>query len=108
MAHQDSYLYISGFFWPSFLGAIQPAPSTTLAVSIGQIFEKIFGYEGIKRTFLRSLTSKEPVHILLVGPPGQADWTFVTSWKLVNHGQDSLDYGEIPTVKQILSSIQVE
>src|SRR5215469_12313236 len=36
------------------------------------MFDKIVGYDGIKRTFVRSLTSKEPVHILLVGPPGQA------------------------------------
>jgi predicted ATPase with chaperone activity len=42
-----------------------------------QIFEKIFGYEGIKRTFVRSLASKEPVHLLLVGPPGQAKTMFL-------------------------------
>jgi hypothetical protein len=36
------------------------------------MFDKIVGYDGIKRTFVRSLTSKQPVHILLVGPPGQA------------------------------------
>jgi hypothetical protein len=28
------------------------------------IFCRIIGYEGLKRTFLRSLSSKEPVHIL--------------------------------------------
>jgi len=42
-----------------------------------QIFEKIAGYEGIKRTFVRSLNAKEPVHILLVGPPGQAKTLFL-------------------------------
>jgi holliday junction DNA helicase RuvB len=42
-----------------------------------QIFEKIFGYEGIKRTFLRALNSDEPVHLLLVGPPGQAKTMFL-------------------------------
>jgi len=42
-----------------------------------QIFEKIFGYEGIKRTFVRSLASKEPVPLLLVGPPGQAKTMFL-------------------------------
>ncbi len=42
-----------------------------------QIFNNIVGYEGIKRTFLRSLNSKEPVHILLVGPPGQAKTLFL-------------------------------
>ena len=44
-----------------------------------QIFDKIVGYEGIKRTFLRSLNSKEPVSILLVGPPGQAKTLFLKS-----------------------------
>jgi len=42
-----------------------------------QIFDGIVGYEGIKRTFVRSLNSKEPVHILLVGPPGQAKTLFL-------------------------------
>ncbi|MGC2572661.1 MAG: hypothetical protein WA364_14205, partial [Candidatus Nitrosopolaris sp.] len=42
-----------------------------------QVFDSIFGYDGIKRTFVRSLTSKEPVHILLVGPPGQAKTLFL-------------------------------
>jgi holliday junction DNA helicase RuvB len=41
------------------------------------MFHDIVGYEGIKRTFLRSLGSKEPVHILLVGPPGQAKTLFL-------------------------------
>jgi Holliday junction resolvasome RuvABC ATP-dependent DNA helicase subunit len=44
-----------------------------------QVFENIVGYEGIKRTFLRSLNSKDPVHILLVGPPGQAKTLFLKS-----------------------------
>jgi SpoVK/Ycf46/Vps4 family AAA+-type ATPase len=42
-----------------------------------QIFDKIIGYEGIKRTFFRSLNCKEPIHILLVGPPGQAKTLFL-------------------------------
>ena len=42
-----------------------------------QMFKKIFGYEGIKRTFVRSLASKEPVHLLLVGPPGRAKTIFL-------------------------------
>jgi len=41
------------------------------------IFDNIVGYEGIKRTFVRSLNSKEPVHILLVGRPGQAKTLFL-------------------------------
>src|SRR5215510_4104251 len=42
-----------------------------------QIFDGIVGYEGIKRTFLRSLKSEEPVHVLLVGPPGHAKTLFL-------------------------------
>jgi holliday junction DNA helicase RuvB len=41
------------------------------------MFDSIVGYDGIKRTFVRSLTSKQPVHILLVGPPGQAKTLFL-------------------------------
>jgi MoxR-like ATPase len=41
------------------------------------IFDNILGYDGIKRTFVRSLNSKEPVHILLVGPPGHAKTLFL-------------------------------
>src|SRR5215471_13896534 len=41
------------------------------------VFDKIVGYDGIKRTFVRSLSSKEPVHILLIGPPGQAKTLFL-------------------------------
>ena len=44
-----------------------------------QTFGHIVGYDGIKRTFLRSLNSEEPVHILLVGPPGQAKTLFLKS-----------------------------
>jgi len=43
------------------------------------MFDNIVGYEGIKRTFLRSLNSSVPVHILLVGPPGQAKTMFLKS-----------------------------
>jgi MoxR-like ATPase len=43
------------------------------------LFDMIIGYQGIKRTFLRSLNSAEPVHILLVGPPGQAKTLFLKS-----------------------------
>src|SRR5215469_5809096 len=41
------------------------------------MLDDIIGYEGIKRTFVRSLTSEEPIHILLVGPPGQAKTLFL-------------------------------
>ncbi len=42
-----------------------------------RIFDNIVGYDGIKRTFVRSLTSKHPVHILLVAPAGQAKTLFL-------------------------------
>jgi Holliday junction DNA helicase RuvB len=42
-----------------------------------RIFDKVVGYGGIKRTFIRSLNSVEPIHILLVGPPGQAKTLFL-------------------------------
>jgi MoxR-like ATPase len=48
-----------------------------LEIQKTQIFDHIVGYDGIKRTFLRSLNSEEPVHILLVGPPGQAKTLFL-------------------------------
>jgi Holliday junction resolvasome RuvABC ATP-dependent DNA helicase subunit len=41
------------------------------------MFDKIVGYDGIKRTFVRPLASKEPVHILLIGPPRQAKTLFL-------------------------------
>jgi len=37
-----------------------------------RMFDKIVGYQGIKRTF-----PEEPVHILLVGPPGHAKTMFL-------------------------------
>src|SRR5215469_14922679 len=40
-----------------------------LEIQRTQIFDRIIGYDGIKRTFFRSLNSEEPVHILLVGSP---------------------------------------
>ena len=44
-----------------------------------QIFDTILWYEGVKHTFVRSLNSKQPGHILLVGPPGQAKTQFLKS-----------------------------
>src|SRR5215469_14372319 len=46
-------------------------------VGNAMIFDNILGYKGIKRTFVRSLNSKEPVHSLLVGLPGQAKTLFL-------------------------------
>ena len=49
-----------------------------LEIQRTQIFDRIIGYDGIKRTFFRSLNSEEPVHILLVGsPPGHAKTMFL-------------------------------
>ena len=53
-----------------------PEISFRRTVGKARMFDKIVGYEGIKRTFLRSLNS-EPVHILLVGSPGQAKTLFL-------------------------------
>jgi len=55
----------------------KPAPPFRQQTGKTQIFDEILGYEGIKRTFLRSLNSLVPVHILLVGPPGQAKTLFL-------------------------------
>ena len=52
--------------------SMNPLPSFRQQTGNVQVFDKIVGYDGIKRTFVRSLASKEPVPILLVGPPGQA------------------------------------
>jgi MoxR-like ATPase len=40
-------------------------------------FDEIISYERVKRTFLRSLNSEVPVHILLVGPAGHAKTLFL-------------------------------
>jgi Holliday junction resolvasome RuvABC ATP-dependent DNA helicase subunit len=43
------------------------------------LFEDIFGYDQIKRLFGMTLNSKEPVHILLSGPPASAKTMFLQS-----------------------------
>jgi MoxR-like ATPase len=65
----------------SYLLARRPAVGfgTTKPTRMTQIFHKIIGYEEIKRTFLRSLNSADPVHILLVDPAGQAKTLFLKS-----------------------------
>jgi MoxR-like ATPase len=57
----------------------QAATARIGTIRIGRIFDEVVGYEGIKRTFLRALNSDEPVHVLLVGPPGQAKTLFLKS-----------------------------
>jgi Holliday junction resolvasome RuvABC ATP-dependent DNA helicase subunit len=59
------------------LSEVLPTRFRTAVNSKVEIFDSIIGYDGIKRTFIRSLNSKEPVHILLVGPPGQAKTLFL-------------------------------
>lgn len=43
----------------------------------GSMFDKIIGYDRIKRTFIRALNSDETAHVLLVGPPGHAKSLFL-------------------------------
>jgi MoxR-like ATPase len=57
----------------------QAAAARIGVIRSGRIFDGVVGHEGIKRTFVRSLNSEEPVHILLVGPPGQAKTLFLKS-----------------------------
>ena len=48
-----------------------------LSTKKARIFDSVLGYDRIKRIFSRSLISKEPVHILIVGPPGHAKTLFL-------------------------------
>jgi Holliday junction DNA helicase RuvB len=45
--------------------------------SSGQLFSNIVGYNDVKKLFSLSLTSENPVHILLVGPPASAKTLFM-------------------------------
>ena len=45
--------------------------------SQGEIFKVIIGHEDVKRIFKMSLSSENPVHILLVGPPASAKTLFM-------------------------------
>jgi ATP-dependent Lon protease len=58
-------------------GLLHDLDSDSCGHESAKMFDKIIGYDGIKRTFARSLDSKEPIHILLVGPPGQAKTLFL-------------------------------
>jgi Holliday junction DNA helicase RuvB len=42
-----------------------------------EIFNTIIGYEDVKRIFKMALSSENPVHILLVGPPASAKTLFM-------------------------------
>src|SRR5437867_12448826 len=42
-----------------------------------KIFSDVVGYSGIKKLLLRSVVSKEPVSILLTGPPSSSKTVFL-------------------------------
>lgn len=46
--------------------------------SIENLFNNIVGYEDVKKIFYFAFNSSNPVHILLVGPPGSAKTLFLT------------------------------
>lgn len=48
-----------------------------LLESQSEIFKVIIGHEDVKRIFKMSLSSENPVHILLVGPPASAKTLFM-------------------------------
>jgi Holliday junction DNA helicase RuvB len=53
------------------LDELKPLPKQS------ELFSIIIGYEDVKRIFRMSLSSEEPVHILLVGPPASAKTLFM-------------------------------
>ena len=46
-----------------------------------RFFDEIIGYEHIKRLFGLALTSHEPIHVLLSGPPASAKTMFLMSFR---------------------------
>lgn len=43
----------------------------------GKFFSNVVGYEDIKKLLLRSIVGKEPVHVLLTGPPSSSKTVFL-------------------------------
>jgi Holliday junction DNA helicase RuvB len=43
-----------------------------------KLFHSIVGYSDLKRLFMKSIVSKEPVHILLTGPPASSKSLFLS------------------------------
>ena len=41
-------------------------------------FEEIVGHNGIKKIFVKAMSSKKPVHLLLLGQPASAKTMFLT------------------------------
>jgi replication-associated recombination protein RarA len=52
--------------------------------STDSFFQDIVGYEGVKKLFMMSLDSKEPVSILLSGPPASAKTMFLEALMKLN------------------------
>jgi len=42
-----------------------------------KFFSDIVGYPDIKKLFMKSIVSKEPIHILLTGPPASSKTIFL-------------------------------
>ena len=42
-----------------------------------KFFSDIVGYPDIKKLFMKSVVSKEPIHILLTGPPASSKTVFL-------------------------------
>jgi Holliday junction DNA helicase RuvB len=42
-----------------------------------RFFSSIYGYEDIKKLFMRCILAKEPTHVLLIGPPGCCKTVFL-------------------------------
>ncbi|MFB0563381.1 MAG: AAA family ATPase [Candidatus Lokiarchaeia archaeon] len=55
----------------------QPKIITARSKIPKDIFKPISGYEDVKKLFIKSLEAKNPVHILLVGPPASAKTLFL-------------------------------
>lgn len=55
-------------------------PSEEKEALDGDLFQGIIGHEEVKRWALRSLTSEEPVHLLLSGPPATAKTLFLDAF----------------------------
>ena len=53
--------------------------SKLISTQSNELFDKIIGYDHIKRLFRMALNSDSAIHILLVGPPASAKTMFLTS-----------------------------
>ena len=53
--------------------------SKLISTQSNELFDKIIGYDHIKRLFRMALNSDSAIHILLVGPPASAKTMFLIS-----------------------------